>query len=433
LLRDYQIKLINDIKKEIKEGHHFICIQSPCGSGKTKLMEYIKNNNKTQSKPLLIVHRLDLLNQLKSNLNIDTVMIQSLKSDDLTGRKIILIDECHHSVSKTYNPVFDYAKSTPGVYIFGFTATPERLDGVGLGERFDSLVIGPDADELIKNGFLSPYDYLAPNINLANAFYHMKAEGVGGEFSNSQIEKELDKQAIYGDIKKYIDFNKKTLIYCNSIATSKKVADILGNKVNHIDGSYNQEEREKIFKEFRNGIKPVITSVDLISEGLDFPDCDYVMLLRPTNSLNLYIQQSMRCLRINPRNSAKKAQIIDMVGNVYKFNLPTIHRDWTLVGKKRLIKRDNDIEVICRQCKNCLRVYPGTSSICPYCQNYNGKTKKQIEIEKEKELIEIKKLEKIKQGQARSYEQLVQIAKDRGYKNPYGWAYYVYNNRKKSI
>ena len=93
-----------------------------------------------------------------------------------------------------------------------------------------------------------------------------------------------------------------------------------------------------------------------------------------------------------------------------------------------------EAEVKIRQCSKCFRVYQGTDRICPYCGNDNGKTRKEIQQEKEEELERITKIEKKKarmeQGMAKTMEDLIKIAKQRGYKNPRGWAWYIYNSRR---
>jgi len=89
---------------------------------------------------------------------------------------------------------------------------------------------------------------------------------------------------------------------------------------------------------------------------------------------------------------------------------------------------------LARECSNCLRVYRGIDPICPYCGFDNHKTRKQIEADNKAELERIEKIEKRKKrqeiGMAKTYEELVELGRKRGMKNPHGWAYYVMSNRK---
>ena len=171
-----------------------------------------------------------------------------------------------------------------------------------------------------------------------------------------------------------------------------------------------------------------------MGEGFNVPDCDCCILLRPTMSLCLYIQQSMRCMRYQ---EGKRALIIDMVGNCYRHGLPDEERIWSLAEKPKMKNNEGEKthDVVCRECSNCLRVYRGIDPICPYCGFDNHKTRKQIEADEKAELERVEKIEKRKKrqeiGMAKTYEELVELSRKRGMKNPHGWAYYVMSNRKK--
>ena len=93
--------------------------------------------------------------------------------------------------------------------------------------------------------------------------------------------------------------------------------------------------RREAINQFRKGIIKILCNVDLISEGFDVPDCDTAILLRPTKSLGLFIQQSMRCMRWQEN---KTAIIIDHVGNVNRFGTPDVNHEWSLVPKKEKSK-----------------------------------------------------------------------------------------------
>jgi superfamily II DNA or RNA helicase len=186
--------------------------------------------------------------------------------------------------------------------------------------------------------------------------------------------------------------------------------------------------------DFKAGRFMVLTNCNLISEGITVPECDCVMLLRPTQSLTLYIQQSCRCLTPRPN---KRAVIIDFVGNCFTHGMPSDDHDWSLTEEIKPRNRSRAEDVLVRICGHCFRAYPSEKGrICPYCGFDNGKTRKEIEDEKEAELeriTEIKKRNaKMEQGRAKSLEQLIQIAKERGYKNPWAWARFVIDGRKKN-
>src|SRR5690606_28870388 len=114
-----------------------------------------------------------------------------------------------------------------------------------------------------------------------------------------------------------------------------------------------KNERDRIIEKFRNQEIRILSNVDLIGEGFDVPDCSTVIMLRPTKSLSLYIQQSMRGMRYKP---GKTSIIIDHVGNVHRFGLPDAKREWSLEGFKKNSSR-NEPQLKIRQCENCFAVY----------------------------------------------------------------------------
>ena len=264
----------------------------------------------------------------------------------------------------------------------------------------------------------------------------------GSDFNNEQLGEVMLDRKIYGDIIKYyhkLAEGKQSIAYCTNIKHSLSIRDLFndnGIPAVHMDASTPEKEREKIMSDFKEGKYKILCNCNLISEGITVPECECCLLLRPTQSETLYIQQACRCL--TPREG-KTAIIIDFVGNCYAHGTPTEKREYTLDEKQIRIKNPSrEPEVTARECSNCLRVYRGTDPICPYCGFDNKKTRKQIKEDEKAELERIQKIERVQksreQGMAKSYEELVQIGYKRGIKNPRGWAWYVWNGRKnKSI
>lgn len=331
-----------------------------------------------------------------------------------------LVHNCHHYTSKTFASILERFP----VACVGLTATPARLDGTGLGTMFDGMYVGPDPDWFVHKGYLSEYDYFAPDVNLYDAEWKPR----GSDFDQNDASAQLDRIGIYGDVMKYLDPKRKTIVYSPTVDMSRKVASAIGDIARHFDGDTPKKERDETMQAFRDGKIRVLCNCDLIGEGVDVPDCDCVMLLRPTKSTALYIQQSMRCLRPNP---GKRAVIYDFVGNVFRHGMPTQHRDWTLSGRIKCVKASEGRDVAVRQCGSCLRVYAGHGRICPYCGFDNGQTRKEIEQDRKASLKQIRALERDERKKAWTFEQLVDIGRRRGYKNPVGWAYYVMKGRER--
>lgn len=435
-LRDYQKEEIASVRESFRMGNRRVLAVLPCGAGKTVLFAYMSKchiEKNPQNRVLFLVHRKELIDQTVETFDrfglisprIEIAMAQTVtrRLDKIERPTMIVLDEAHHSSATTWTRILNKFSDVPTI---GLTATPCRLDGRGLGDIFSDMRVGVSPRWLIDNGYLSDYDYYAPKVNLIDTSWKPK----GSDFDMEEAANTLRKSAIFGDVMKYLDFDRQTIVYCPTVAMSKEVADRIGDKATHFDGDTPKKERERIVREFREGKIRVLCNCDLIGEGFDVPDCDCVMLLRPTQSVGLYVQQSMRCLRPKP---GKRATIYDFVGNCYRHGLPTDEREWSLAGKTKAKNPSGEPDIVTRQCGNCFRVYPGNDRICPYCGFDNGKTRAQIKKEEEQELERVTELQRrkdrIEQGQARTYDQLVALAIERGYKNPRGWAYMIIKAR----
>lgn len=432
MLRDYQQNSYDKTKEALKQYKGVIC-QLPCRAGKSYIMKEIcEAAQKKNSNVLVLAHRNILLEQHRELINMNNIRIESVFTEaNHLGKNgkvdLIIIDEAHISGCQTYHDVCDYYKCK----IIGFTATPCRLDGKPL-DLFQTIVNGISAKELIKRGNISDYDLYAPRTNL-----DLTGVNVGdGDYSTVQLEEIMCDPKIYGDIVSNYEKlakGKQSIAYCTSIKHSKLVCQLFndaGYPAVHIDSHTPEKERQKVMQDFKDGKFLILCNVNLISEGITLPSCEVCLALRPTQSLALWVQQACRAL--TPKEG-KKAIIIDYTGNCFRHGMPTDDFEWSLEKKIRCKNPSGEPEVLTRLCNDCLRVYPGTLPICPYCGFNNGKTKKEIEHEKKVELEKIeettRKEKKKEQGRARSLEELVKLGKERGYKNPYFWARMIMKSR----
>ena len=333
-LREYQNDLINNIRNEIIKEKRTICAVLGCGGGKSVIQGKIAQSaTQKKNEVLFIVHRKELCRQIentfrKCGVDFDycTVgMVQTLcrRVTKLKEPKLILVDECHHILSNSYRKIID---SFPNAVVVGFTATPVRMNEGGLGDVFESLIESVSTKWLIENHYLAPYKYygvdLADTRNL-----HTK----NGEFIPDEVEHLMARSVIYGSTvenwRKFAD-GSQTIVYCSSINTSKETAQAFqeaGITAAHLDGTTGKAERDRTVADFRSGKIKVLCNVDLFGEGFDVPDCEAVVLLRPTRSLALHIQQSMRSMRYK---EGKTAIILDHVGNYTRHGLPDDEREW---------------------------------------------------------------------------------------------------------
>ena len=420
MLRDYQQDVFDKLKIELRNNKRIIC-QMPCRSGKSYIMyEICKKAYEKGTKVLVLAHRNLLLDQHRGLIDFPNVIITSRQTEvNRLGEHgkidIVLVDECHLSAADTYKKIFDYYSNS---VIIGFTATPCRLDGRSLGEIYQKIIKGPAVKYLIEIGAISPFDHYAPKLNI-----NMDNVKIGdGDYNQKDLEDVMTDPKIYGDIianYEKLSKGKQAIAYCVSIKHAQKICELFnqnGYEAKCIHSKIPKKERERILDDFKNQKFTVIVSVDCISEGISLPSCEVCLMLRPTQSYALYIQQGMRALTPHPE---KRAIVIDYVGNVYRHGMLDEEEEFSLTERKKCKNSSGEPEVLVRVCQKCLRTYAGTSPICPYCGANNGKTKKEIKQEEEAELERITAIEKKKKrmevGMQDTFGGLVQIAMERGY------------------
>ena len=442
-LREYQIDLINQVRNSWHKNNKAPCIVLPCGGGKSVIVaEMAKRTTEKGNRVLFIVHRKELCDQIRNtfsrwgvDMNLCQIgMVQTVcrHLNEVPAPSLIITDENHHSKANSYMKIY---KAFPNAYRIGVTATPERLDGSGLKDVNDDLIIGVSAKWLIENKFLAPYEYYAPTLVDLE-----KVKVKQGDYDEKQVEEMMIKRAVFGDVITYYNKfakDKQAICYCTTIKHSKAMTENFnenGITAAHIDSETPKSERDDVIERFRKGEIKILCNVDLISEGFDVPDCECAILLRPTKSLTLYIQQSMRCMRYKPN---KTAVIIDHVGNYVRFGLPDADRQWTLDGRKKKAKGNSiDKEEEIKDCPECFQVFAKYDdsgkpvNICPFCGYVFPKSKKK-EIEEIKETA----LQKITDfvvnydspQECGSYQELLLYAQRHNYKK--GWAWYQAKQR----
>ncbi len=231
-------------------------------------------------------------------------MVQTVakRLDKIAEPGFIIIDESHHAVAETWREVLD---AWPEAKVLGVSATPERLDGRGLGDVFQEMVIGPGVRELIEQGFLAPFIYLAPDAGI-------DLRGVrtlGGDYRADDLTRAVDRTAITGNVVQHYRSHlagRTAIAFCITVAHAEHVAaEFRANEISaaSIDGTLAAAERGDLVTRLRDGELKVLTSCALISEGFDAPSVGGAILLRPTQSFALFRQQIGRCLRPKPDGS----------------------------------------------------------------------------------------------------------------------------------
>lgn len=411
-LRNYQSDIIAATHASMCSGHHKPLVVLPTGAGKTVVFAWLANQTQRKNnKVWFLVHRRELMDQTvatfeRFNIPRDRIYIGMVATvanhpERLPKPDLIIFDEGHHASATTWLKI---TQAFPDAYLIGLTATPCRLDGKPLGQVYDDLIIGVTTADLIGSGHLAKYRYFAPAVADLSALKRK-----GADFDQEQAGEILSQRAVFGDViehwQKYAD-GYQTIAYCSSIKHSQATAEAFqahGILAVHFDGNTPAEQRRQIVQDFRDGKIQILCNVDLIGEGFDVPDCWCCILLRPTSSLGLFIQQAGRALRPQP---GKIAIVLDHVGNYTRHGLPDDPRSWSLTDTvKAGPEYGEDGKLNVRQCLQCYCTFKTGPDCCPNCGAPIAMTREEIKN------IKAIRLEEIKQGYRAKADEAVK-AKD---------------------
>jgi superfamily II DNA or RNA helicase len=239
------------------------------------------------------------------------ISIQSFNSNRDEIKKIlpsnfytyIVIDEAHHLTADSYRPVIEYFEPK---LLIGLTATPERMDGISLLPDFNHRIAAEiRLPEAMRLKLLSPFQYFCisdETVDLRNVKW------INGKYDRKELTEILTNgeraRLIIDAIKHYITdpFQCKALCFCASIEHAQSINNLLmsANLRSTVIVS-NQKDSEQVRRSVRNKLRQneinFVCVVDIFNEGVDIPEIDTVLFLRPTESLTVYLQQLGRGLR----------------------------------------------------------------------------------------------------------------------------------------
>lgn len=456
-LRPYQSDAVNGVRNAYAMGMRAPLLVLPTGGGKTTIFSHVTSSASAKGRTVyLLCHRAELVKQIAGTLarfgchhtviapgpiirqcQVEqfkahgrtfvkagaTVIVASVQTlvkrlgTDIPEPDLIVIDEAHHlTVDSTWGRI---VTAFPKAKLLPVTATPCRMDGKGLGLGAggfaDDIVMGPTMRELIEQGFLSPYRIFAP----PNALDLTGVRTRAGDYAKDQLAIAIDKPSITGDAVEHyrrLASGKRAVAFCVSVAHAQHVAGEFNNSgivAEFLDGTMDALERDRIIKRFESGETLVLTSCDIVSEGFDLPAIEVAILLRPTQSLSLYIQQVGRALRTFP--GKVEAIILDHVGAVMTHGLPDEEREWSLDGVKKgkRAANDNEPDVKITTCPKCFSIHLPAPE-CPTCGHVYPIQERKIE-QAEGSLVELgadqiealRRQKRVMQGQAQTVEDLV--------------------------
>ena len=430
----HQLDLLLRLVDAIQQGYRRILIQLPTGGGKTKLATALLAS---ASSAQFIVHRKELIEQTSRAFWAAHVAHGFVAADKpydpdaavllcgivtLAERlgivlppDIVVWDEAHHISASTWTDVFD---TYPDALHIGLTATPQRLDGRGLGDHFETMILGPSVKWLIGNGYLSDFDFYGPP------------------------PADEDDAALLGDVvDHYLQHaaGEPGIVFASNRQHSRALAEEFNRRgvpAMHVDGTMSTKERERADTLFRSGAIKVLTNVNLVGEGYDVPNVVYVALARRTQSLSWYLQMVGRGLRVAP--GKRRAIICDHGNNWFTHGMPDDDRAWTLDGRLKGSGPgcNSDAEPI-HQCLTCFRITYSVVKVCPGCgtafptktRNLRLRAGELVKIERaearEEREAARKAAERARKAEERACvgrTELEELARSRGYKNPEGWA-----------
>ncbi len=359
-LFDYQEDMKSRIEKALRL-HQSVMAQMPTGTGKTYLLtavidSFVKAN--PNIKVWIIAHRRELVSQIEETIkkfysysasendsllvSVKAMSIQwiSRHYDEIEEEPgMIVIDEAHHALAKTYKEMWD---RFPKAKFLGLTATPCRLNGKGFIDLFDVLVQSWSVPEFISKGRLATYDFVSIKSNgvTQRLIDSLQKRGADGDYQNKEMDMLLNKrpsiERLYRSFEEY-GKDRKGIVYAINISHAKKIVELYqehGIKAVAIDSKTPAAERQADIEAFKKGDIQVLVNVDIFSEGFDCPDVEFVQLARPTLSLAKYLQMVGRGLRV--AKGKKCCVIIDNVGLYRVFGLPSQIWDWKATFEGRL-------------------------------------------------------------------------------------------------
>ena len=335
----FQIPALYELSLTREEGYDKGLVIVATGLGKTYLAIFDSMNYK---KVLFVVHREEILNQAKNSFekiygdkktygffngskkevgaDITFASIATLGKEEYLNESYfsenyfdyIIIDEVHHGTGKNYQKLLDYFQPK---FLLGLTATPERNDNGDIYKICDyNIVYECNFITGINKGWLSPFEYFGiyDNVDYSNIPWR------SGKYDLKELENALivEERAnlVY---KKYSYYKKeKSIAFCASIKHAEYMNNFFkekGVKTIVLTGNNTSEKRKKEIQNLKEGKIEIIFVVDIFNEGLDIPAIDTILLLRPTSSYTIFMQQVGRGLRLCEGKT--KLRILDFVGN----------------------------------------------------------------------------------------------------------------------
>lgn len=368
-LRPYQLEAVAAVHEAWGRDLRRPAVVLPTGTGKSTVIAQIAVDARARGlRVAMLAHRGELLGQMADSvLAVDPhgprpgivqagldesseaiiagsfqTLVNAERRHRIGRRDIILVDEAHHAPAETYTAVMrDLGAFDPdsGVFTAGFTATMSRTDG-GLGGVWDEVVFERDIRWALENGFLvRPHGLtvVLPGLDLS------KIRTVAGDYANGELAEAMA-ASVESTVDAYVRYasGRSTIVFAAGVDHADALAEALcfrGVRADAVLGSMDTAAREDVYRRFRDGTLDAMVTVQVLTEGADFPRCDAVVLARPTKSQTLYAQMVGRALRTYPGKT--DALVLDLAGSTRDTSLVTI-TDLSPEAKTRKVTPDGD-------------------------------------------------------------------------------------------
>lgn len=382
MLRTYQSDAIENLRNLVKSGKKRIVLVLPTGGGKTMIAAHIAKTAVDRGHRVgFFAHRVELLRQTKATFErtgiarvgaiaggeepdddapAHVISIDAFRNREKPKLDVIFVDEAHRSMATSYRAhIFE---AYPNAIIIGLTATPERLDGQGLGTLYEEMIVVATPAELIESGHIvKPRLFSHPiDVDLNSV------RSVCGDYHLGDLEEAMRSNVLVGNIVSHwqkMANNERTFVFAVGVEHSKKITQTFcdaGIAAVHVDAETPKNERLQALINFETGKTRVLSSCGLFIEGVDIPSARCAILARPTKSVTVYLQSVGRVLR--PWHGLGSL-ILDHAGNAVIHGKPWEEREWSLEGRQK--KKKNPFKT--KVCESCFAILEGNPKECPEC------------------------------------------------------------------
>ncbi|AYD82048.1 helicase [Mycobacterium phage Saguaro] len=350
-LRDYQVAAADAVEHQWADGKRRTGVVLPTGSGKSTVIGEVARRAYYRDQTVLcLAHRGELCDQMRRDfiavapeLAEHTGIVRAEEDDHhapivfatlqtlatahrreaLGRRDVILWDEVHHAGAEGFHTTFSELGGYDTALMAGFTATMYRNERgvIGLGDVIESIAYEKDIRWAIRKGFLVAPHGLTVRIKGLDKLNDVR--NVAGDFHQGELAEVMEAATDYVvDAVKLHAAERTPIIFAASVDAAHHIAEALSAAdypAVAVTGQLGYAERQPLYDAFRTGTTRALVTVQVLTEGADFPMCDAVVLARPTRSRNLYSQMIGRALRLYPGKS--DALVLDLAGSARQMKL----------------------------------------------------------------------------------------------------------------